>query len=284
MKKIVSIIFISLLFSICCATLAQAQSTNGSGQLTITYPDTDIKIILSDAYITGKRTWTSMSLWNPGPFESTLIIARPGCTITFSHTTVVSGFRFNGDSGTEYNMGIAQIYKPETYSIEQVFEDWGNDSFHMIELSPQETGNFDSYCISLTDAVLSSQGLSVNEEVVDVEKYNINGNNYFKLRDIAYLLNGTSSQFSVFWDGFCVHIQTGEGYTPNGLELSIGEDNSLSARRTEQHVYIDGELRTDLSAYYIKGNNFFKLRDLGDALGFEVDYDSETKTAIIRTN
>ena len=30
--------------------------------------------------------------------------------------------------------------------------------------------------------------------------YNINGNNYYKLRDIALILNGTTAQFGVTWD------------------------------------------------------------------------------------
>ena len=36
-----------------------------------------------------------------------------------------------------------------------------------------------------------------------------------------------------------------------------------------------------ITAYNIGGNNFFKLRDLGDAFGFYVGYDPDTNTAVI---
>ena len=44
---------------------------------------------------------------------------------------------------------------------------------------------------------------------------------------------------------------------------------------------IDGKAADGLSVYNIGGNNYFKLRDLGDALGFTVDYDADSNTAIV---
>jgi hypothetical protein len=41
----------------------------------------------------------------------------------------------------------------------------------------------------------------VNEEEVSFQAYNINDNNYFKLRDLAMILNGTDKNFAVSWDG-----------------------------------------------------------------------------------
>ena len=49
--------------------------------------------------------------------------------------------------------------------------------------------------------VVSNQSLKVNGEAADCEKYNVNDNNFFKLRDLAMLLNGTTSQFNVDFDG-----------------------------------------------------------------------------------
>lgn len=37
----------------------------------------------------------------------------------------------------------------------------------------------------------------------------------------------------------------------------------------------------DCDKYNIDGSNYFKLRDLGDALGFTVDYDADSNTAIV---
>ncbi len=132
---------------------------------------------------------------------------------------------------------------------------------------------------------LSAQNLTVDGKQIECEKYNIDGSNYFKLRDIAYVLNGTGSQFSVGWDSGTktVSVVTGEEYMPDGSELVIGGDKSETAVESSQTIQINGEVRSDLTVYNIGGSNFFKLRDLGDALGFEVDYDQETNSAIVRS-
>ena len=133
--------------------------------------------------------------------------------------------------------------------------------------------------------VLSPQNLSVNGIRRDVEKYNIEGYNYFKLRDIAYLLNGTSAQFSVEWDAAAnaARLVSGQPYTANGSELVIGADRSSTAVRSPQIIVINGAVRSDLAAYNLAGNNFFKLRDLGEALGFQADFDAATNTAVVTT-
>ena len=50
-------------------------------------------------------------------------------------------------------------------------------------------------------AAPSVHKVQVNGKAVDPEVYLIGGYNYFKLRDIAYMLNGTSASFNVTWDG-----------------------------------------------------------------------------------
>ena len=131
----------------------------------------------------------------------------------------------------------------------------------------------------------SPQKLSVNGELKDVEKYNIDGENYFKLRDIAYLLNGTSAQFAVYWnaDSNSVGIYSGRSYEANGSELVIGADRSATAVRSPQTIEIN-YYSPRISVFNLGGNNFFKLRDLGEALGFQVDYDEATNTAVVTTD
>ena len=134
------------------------------------------------------------------------------------------------------------------------------------------------------EVMLSRQKLRADGVTVACEKYNIDGSNYFKLRDVAWLVNGTGSQFSVGYDEIkrVVSIVTGEEYAPDGSEMDLsGGDKSASAVPSTQTVLIDGAERSDLSVYNIGGNNYFKLRDLGAALGFHVDYDQPSNTAVI---
>ena len=133
---------------------------------------------------------------------------------------------------------------------------------------------------------LSPQNLSVNGVLKNVEKYNIDGINYFKLRDLAFMLNGTANQFNVGWDSAnnAVIITTKKAYSPDGSEMKPGADKSASAVKSKQTVMIDGKTRSDLSVYNIGGSNFFQLRELGNIIGFSVDYDSSLNAAVVTTS
>ncbi len=134
------------------------------------------------------------------------------------------------------------------------------------------------------DVQVSRQGLRVDGKVIQCEKYNIDGSNYFKLRDLAILVNGTGSQFSVGYDEVkrCISVTTGEKYVPNGTELDLSKgDQSASAVVSTQPLIIDGVERSDIQAYNIGGSNYYKLRDLGPALGFAVDYDQPSNSAVV---
>ena len=115
------------------------------------------------------------------------------------------------------------------------------------------------------------------------EAYNINDNNYFKLRDIAYVLNGTDASFSVGWDGAAnsIALEKGEAYAPTGSEMKVsGTKDIKDAVASNSSILIDG-VKAALKAYNINGNNYFKLRDLGTALGFHVGWDNASQTISI---
>ena len=54
--------------------------------------------------------------------------------------------------------------------------------------------------VAALKVVPSAHKVQVNGESVNPQVYNIDGNNYFKLRDVAYLLNGNKTSFDVTWD------------------------------------------------------------------------------------
>ena len=135
---------------------------------------------------------------------------------------------------------------------------------------------------SAYDVVLSPQKLMVNGQYVECEKYNIDGSNYFKLRDLAFLLKDTAAVFGVDYIAAenAVQVVPGMPYVPNGSELAGGDDLTVPSA---QRIWIMGTDSAGLSIYNIGGNNFFRLRDMGPALGFLVDYDAATDTAVIET-
>ena len=129
---------------------------------------------------------------------------------------------------------------------------------------------------------LSSQKLTVNGVPKNTQIYNINDENYFRLRDIAYMLNGTGSQFAVDYDNATstISITTGRAYSSLGTEMSTGADYSSTCVVSSMPLLINGA-RVNLTAYNIHNNTFYRLRDLGNSLGFNVDYNAATGTVVV---
>lgn len=112
--------------------------------------------------------------------------------------------------------------------------------------------------------------------------YKIEGANYFKLRDLAMLLNGSGRQFSMDYDDASktVSLTSGKPYSAIGGELSGAAAERCSAAVSNDVILIDGD-PANLTVYKIDGVNYFKLRDLGKALDFHVGYDEETEIVYI---
>ena len=134
-------------------------------------------------------------------------------------------------------------------------------------------------------ATPTASSVLVNGSQKSFDAYNINSNNYFKLRDIAYVLSGSAKQFEVSWDGAnkAINLMSGKAYTPVGGEMATGSNKSVEASATTSTVYIDGK-QVPLAAYTINGNNYFKLRDIGQAFNFGVTWDGATNTVGIDTS
>lgn len=134
-------------------------------------------------------------------------------------------------------------------------------------------------------AAVSAHKVTIDGKAVSLAAYEIGGNNYFKLRDLAQALSGTAAQFEVAWNGAeqRIDLTDGASYTPVGGELAALPAGSRPAALTEASVYLGGKA-LDLTAYEIGGNNYFKLRDLGAALDFGVQWDSASQTVVIDTD
>lgn len=123
----------------------------------------------------------------------------------------------------------------------------------------------------------------VDGELVEFAAYNIDGYGYFKLRDIAMVLDGTEKSFSVEWseERNAIILEPGKPYAAQGGELEVPAKISTERGvRSTSTVILDGK-KQDLTAFTIKGYNYFKLRDLAAAIDFGVGWDGTTNTVSI---
>ena len=129
-----------------------------------------------------------------------------------------------------------------------------------------------------------------------LEAYNINGNNYFKLRDVAYALRNTARRFQVTWEPDFETVMDGETvrgavnmtsnttYTPVGGEIMAGDGKEKIGQPTRSAILKDGVQVKSVAGYNIGGNNFFKLRDLGELFDFNVSWDAKLGSIIVNGN
>jgi|GEM_PF-354569 len=131
----------------------------------------------------------------------------------------------------------------------------------------------------------TSSTVTINGEVIAFDAYNINDNNYFKLRDLAYILSGTEKQFDVGWNESqnAISLTNNKAYTVVGGEMTSKGAGSKSAVLTNSRIFLDGK-EVQFTAYRIDDNNYFKLRDIGETFDFEVDWDGTNNNVLINTN
>ena len=130
----------------------------------------------------------------------------------------------------------------------------------------------------------SAHDVRVNGQLVAFTAFNIDGSNFFRLRDVAFAVNGTRSQFDVVWDEAmgAINILPGRGYVAVGTEMARGGGQAAPAMPSLAQINVAGQ-RAGLRAYNIEGYTYFMLRDLGAALGFVVYWDDAQRTVLIDT-
>lgn len=131
----------------------------------------------------------------------------------------------------------------------------------------------------------TTQIITLNGNLITLDAYCLiadNGGevNYVKLRDVAALLENTGAKFNVDWRNGAIYVATGTAYTTkNGTELKAISGTDGSYKWNNAPVLVDG-ITTTLEGILITdgsggGHTFFKLRDLGAAIGFTVGWSAE---------
>jgi len=140
--------------------------------------------------------------------------------------------------------------------------------------------------VDISVATPTNSKVLINGKEVAFTAYNIGGNNYFKLRDIASAINGTNKNFSVGWDGAnnAISLNSKSAYTNVGGELVVNTNATVTEPKiSNPKIFVNGKLTTFM-AFNIADNNYIKLRDLGEVFDFGVDWNNSTQTIEINTN
>lgn len=134
-------------------------------------------------------------------------------------------------------------------------------------------------------ATPSHQTMLRNGQQVSLAGYAIDGYTYFKLRDVATILNGTKNQFSVDYQPETgITLTSGQSYTRVQDDLAPIPDGTIAQTTlTPLALNVNGQT-VSLTACAVDGFNYVKLRDLGQALNIPVDYDETTQTILLGDN
>ena len=133
-------------------------------------------------------------------------------------------------------------------------------------------------------AAASTQSVELDGKKVEFQMYALKdekgSTNYIKLRDLGHILNGTKAQFNVGYSKETgITVTTGQAYQGNGSEMNTPFSGDRAYAGGGQSVQINGKA-VELTAFVLTddaggGYTYFKLRDLGAALGFNVSWSKD---------
>ena len=135
------------------------------------------------------------------------------------------------------------------------------------------------------EAIRSKMKLIIDGEPVNLQAYNIDGSNFFRLRDLAFVLMNTEKEFAVAWDleDKTISISKSSDYSPVGGEMEVKGKLSGEGKRNIFPIIINDEEKK-IGAYNVDDNTYFKLRDLAMEIDFGLTWDAITKTISIETS
>ena len=133
--------------------------------------------------------------------------------------------------------------------------------------------------IEAKDVKASSQKVKLNGKDVVIYGYIIDNYNYFKLRDVAAVLKDTEAKFGVEYKDAVATLTKGADY-------KVADTDQKEVKKVSKGILTNdkvmvGDKALTATAYKIDNSNYYKLRDLGEALGFGVDFDKATNTVLL---
>lgn len=131
--------------------------------------------------------------------------------------------------------------------------------------------------------IRSPQSLRIDGRLTDVRGYNIDGYNYYRLRDLAQAFRG-NIDFSLKGDNRQIIVDRSGRYTSFEGDHVGGEVEKAYLK--QMRILANGKNPVDVvqESYNIRGFNYFRLRDMQPILGFSVNYDESKNEAVVQTD
>jgi hypothetical protein len=128
-------------------------------------------------------------------------------------------------------------------------------------------------------AVTSVATVMLDGELRQFDAYNIDNEYFFKLRDLAYILDGTDYGFEVGYDSGTktILLESGRPYTPNGTEMKQGDGLPKGVKPSENGISVDGTPQ-DVPVYTIGSNTIISINDLTDMFVIGLDWNPASRT------
>lgn len=147
------------------------------------------------------------------------------------------------------------------------------------------------------EAIPSSAKVLVDGTEIRFQAYEIDGYNYFKLRDLAMALRDTDKGFSIRYSPAQIWLQRTDTttdetnkYQPIGSEFQFGDGVAKSALSVESSssfrvLNLNGAFQSEpkFTSYLIDDYHYFRLRELGYIFDFGVQWDEKNSAIIIDT-
>ena len=133
--------------------------------------------------------------------------------------------------------------------------------------------------VKTIDVKATNQKVKLDGKDVVISGYNIDGYNYFKLRDLAAVLKDSQAKFGVDYKDGVVTLTKAADYKV--VESDQKPVKAESKGMLTNDKVLVGDKTLTATAYKIDDLNYYKLRDLGKELGFGVGYDEATKSVLL---
>ena len=126
--------------------------------------------------------------------------------------------------------------------------------------------------------------VSINGSSITMDAYNIDGSNYFKLRDLANALANTDKRFDIYWNTAKsrVELTTGRAYADSASNIAQIPGNRAFVAM-QQTMMLDNR-QINVTTVNIDGLNYFKVRDFAAIMDIPITYDAATDVIALQVS